>query len=70
MRNYIIKAWIETPDYKNFEYIEYSCDYPAGCIDFLRWKKDKLIQSHGEKNVIVTLIDLWEVKHIQSRYSI
>lgn len=70
MRNYIIKAWIATPDYKNYEYIEYTGDYPADCVGFLKWKKDKLVEIHGEKNVIVTLIDLWEVKHIQGRLSI
>lgn len=70
MKHFIIKAWIETPVYKNYEHIEYHCNDSAGCITYLKWKKDRLIRTHGEENVIVTLIDLWEVKHVQGRMSI
>lgn len=70
MKHFLIKAWIATPVCKSYEYIEYTCDEPAGCVAFLKWKKDRLIRTHGEKNVIVTLIDLWEAKHVQGRMSI
>lgn len=64
MKNFILRVWIATPVFKNMEYIEYTCNDVSGVYDFLEWKKDRLSQTHGEKNVVVRLCELFETKKI------
>lgn len=70
MKHFLIKAWIATPVCKSYEYIEYTCDEPAGCVVYLKWKKYRLEKRHGKDKVEVTLVNIWEAKHVQGRMSI
>ena len=70
MKHFLIEAWIATPDCKSYEYIEYTSDNISGCVAYLKWKKYRLEKRHGKDKVEVTLINIWEAKHVQGRMSI
>lgn len=59
---FIIKVWIETPQYKAMEFIEYRTFTKQDCLNYIEWKKERLIARHGEKKVKVIVHNIFKAE--------